>query len=288
MRPRRSKRLCSLVLFLLAAAVPVSVVAQVNYPPYGVPLLRCRTTTAPLLRCRLPKIGINSRTGTWSSRVTTIYRAATRSQPIIISQDKRQIAYVGHHAAAVTMNPPHGEDGAQRHVDCRRDRPRKQQHLAHIPGPAEGDPDGVGGAQMVRVCGGNMLPRAVKGKWYFLRAHGNTAHQIYDVTDPSKPTLLTTVVENLAGTHKNWWECDTGIAYLVGRAESDGWAGGNHLKIYDLSDPAKPVYIRDYGILGGQPGAKAFIGLKPALGIHGPIRPGRRGTASMWPAEACF
>jgi hypothetical protein len=60
----------------------------------------------------------------------------------------------------------------------------------------------------------------------------------------------------------------------VGRAKSDGWAGGNHLKIYDLSDPAKPVYIRDFGIVGAQPGAKSFIGLKPGLGIHGPISAG--------------
>ena len=78
----------------------------------------------------------------------------------------------------------------------------------------------------------------------------------------------------MAGTHKSWWECDTGIAYLVGRAASDGWAGGNHLKIYDLSDPAKPVYIRDFGIVGAQPGAKSFIGLKAGLGIHGPISAG--------------
>jgi hypothetical protein len=24
-----------------------------------------------------------------------------------------------------------------------------------------------------------------------------------------------TIVDNLTGTHKSWWECDTGIAYLV-------------------------------------------------------------------------
>ena len=111
---------------------------------------------------------------------------------------------------------------------------------------------------MVRVCSGNTLPHAVKGKWYLLRPRGSEAHEIYDVTDPSKPTLLTTVVEGLNGTHKSWWECDTGIAYLVGNKRSEGWTGGNHLKIYDLSDPAKPVYIRDFGLLGSQPDATTF------------------------------
>ena len=38
------------------------------------------------------------------------------------------------------------------------------------------------------------------------------------MTDPAKPALLTTVLDGLKSTHKNWWECDTGIAYLV----SDG------------------------------------------------------------------
>src|SRR5206468_7904550 len=55
----------------------------------------------------------------------------------------------------------------------------------------------------------------------------------------------------ISGTHKSWWECDTGIAYLVANNSAEGWKG-NHLKIYDLSDPAKPVYIRDFGLLGQQ------------------------------------
>ena len=111
----------------------------------------------------------------------------------------------------------------------------------------------TGGAQMVRVCSGNTLPRGVKGKWYLLRPLGGSAHEIWDVTVPAKPSKLTTVVDNLTGTHKSWWECDTGIAYLVANNSKEGWTGGNHLKIYDLSDPAKPVYIRDFGMVGTQP-----------------------------------
>ena len=47
--------------------------------------------------------------------------------------------------------------------------------------------------------------------------------------------------------------------------------GGNHLKIYDLSDPAKPVYIRDFGMVGTQPGAS---GSEEGEGIHGAISAG--------------
>ena len=131
--------------------------------------------------------------------------------------------------------------------------PAKTRYLAHIP---SGEGRGAGGSQMIRVCSGNTLPRAVKGKWYLLRPLGGRAHEIWDVTDPSKPTKLTTVVDNLTGTHKSWWECDTGIAYLVANNSKEGWKGGNHLKIYDLSDPAKPVYIRDFGMVGTQPNAR--------------------------------
>ena len=42
------------------------------------------------------------------------------------------------------------------------------------------------------------------------------------MTTPERPSLLTTVVSGLKDTHKNWWECDTGIAYLIsdGRPEA--------------------------------------------------------------------
>ena len=51
----------------------------------------------------------------------------------------------------------------------------------------------------------------------------------------------------------------------------EGWTGGNHLKIYDLSDPAKPVYIRDFGMVGTQPNAG---GRAEGEGIHGAISAG--------------
>ena len=81
------------------------------------------------------------------------------------------------------------------------------------------------------------------------------------------------IVDGLNNTHKNWWECDTGIAYLVANKPSEGWKG-QHLKIYDLSDPAKPVYIRDFGLLGQQPGATSHEGVTGGIPIHGAISAG--------------
>ena len=60
------------------------------------------------------------------------------------------------------------------------------------------------------------------------------------------------VVGGLNGTHKNWWECDTGIAYLV--SGDPDWRSSRMTQIYDLCDPAKPVFIRDFGLPGQQPG----------------------------------
>jgi len=121
-----------------------------------------------------------------------------------------------------------------------------------------------------------------QGKWYLLRSLGSEAHEIYDVTDKARPTRLTTIVDGLSGTHKSWWECDTGIAYLVANKAAEGWKG-NHLKIYDLGDPAKPVYIRDFGLLGQQPGATSFQGVRAGIQSMDPFRPGLPGTAFTRP-----
>ena len=39
-------------------------------------------------------------------------------------------------------------------------------------------------------------------------------HEIWDVTEPEKPSRLS-FREGFRNTHKSFWECDTGIAYLV-------------------------------------------------------------------------
>jgi hypothetical protein len=108
--------------------------------------------------------------------------------------------------------------------------------MPNMPGMGES-----GGAQMARVCSGAELPRADKSKFYLLRAFGNTAgsgHEMWDVTDPARPSRINVIVGGLTGTHKSWWECDTGIAYLV--SGQPGWRVPRMTKIYDLSDPTKP------------------------------------------------
>ena len=65
-----------------------------------------------------------------------------------------------------------------------------------------------------RVCDGRTLPKGDPAKTYMLRVFGGKAHEIWDVSDPSNPALLTRM-ESGRDTHKNWWECDTGVAYLV-------------------------------------------------------------------------
>jgi len=111
--------------------------------------------------------------------------------------------------------------------------PRTPRYLAHIPGE-EGKAE-QGGAQMVRVCAGADLPKADKSKFYMLRVFGNQAHEVWDVSDPAKPALLTVIGKGLKGTHKNFWECDTGIAYLV--SGHPQWRTNRMTQIYDLSDP---------------------------------------------------
>ncbi len=196
-------------------------------------------------------------------------QARTAYQPTIQKQGKRWLAYVGHHGDK-KINPLNGklEDNGTSIIDVTD--PRQPKYLAHIPGE-EGKAE-QGGAQMVRVCSGAQLPKADKSKFYMLRVFGNQAHEVWDVSDPSRPTLLTTIGKGLKGTHKNFWECDTGIAYLV--SGNPQWRTSRMTQIYDLSDPAKPVFIRDFGLVGQQPGA---VGAVPTA-LHGPISTGPKGN----------
>ena len=141
-------------------------------------------------------------------------------------------------------------------------RPRYLHHIPGAPGAAE-----AGGASMVRVCDGKTLPKGDPAKTYLLRTLGNLAHEVWDVSAPEQPRLLSTVVKGLEHTHKNWWECDTGIAYLVSDGRPFGWRTNRMMKIYDLGDPVRPRFIRDFGLPGQQPGAS---GAAPE-GLHGPI-----------------
>jgi hypothetical protein len=194
-------------------------------------------------------------------------------QPIVQKQGDRWIAYVGHHAGTVA-NPLTGQQEANGTSIVDVTNPKQPNYIAHIPGEAAASGAGgdTGGAQMVRVCSGSDLPHADKSKFYLLRSFGNSAHEIWDVSDPAKPSRVTVIVSGLRDTHKNFWECDTGIAYLVSGAP--GWRAKRMAQIYDLSDPAKPVFIRNFGLPGQQPGSTGPV----PSDMHGPISTGPKGN----------
>ncbi len=190
-------------------------------------------------------------------------------QPLVHKQGDRWIAYIGHHGGFLT-NPLNGKEEHNGTSILDVTDPRQPKYLAHLPGePGKAE---AGGAQMVRVCDGSSLPRADKGKVYLLRTFGNSSQEIWDVSEPAKPSRLTVIVSGLHGTHKNWWECDTGIAYLVSGAP--GWRASRMTLVYDLSNPAKPVFIRSFGLPGQQAGADGPVPTE----LHGPISTGPKGN----------
>jgi hypothetical protein len=163
---------------------------------------------------------------------------------------------------------------------------------AHIPVPVAG-----GQAQMVRMCLGSELPGGQAGKVYLLRnIQGSTAsgYELWDVSNPgvTAPVLLK-AQRNLRSTHKDWWECTTGVAYMPGSKNAilSGavplWRTSQAMLIYDWSNPhvnnhatcgnnllasdaatvGCPTYIRTYGPVGAQPGG---TGTAPNS-LHGAI-----------------
>jgi hypothetical protein len=194
-------------------------------------------------------------------------------QPVVREQNGRWILYVGHHGGTESAPKPlnaltgAAEFNGTSIIDVTD--PRAPKYLAHIPG--EQGLGESGGAQMVRVCSGRELPHGDPAKFYLLRPFGNSWQEIWDVGDPAKPRLLSRIGP-LKGTHKNWWECDTGIAYLVSGVE--GWRVRRMTQVYDLSDPAKPRFIRNFGLPGQQPGATGEVPVE----LHGPISTGPAGN----------
>jgi hypothetical protein len=186
-------------------------------------------------------------------------QARSAYQPMIHKQGNRYIAYVGHHggteAIPKPVNPITGqaEFNGTSIVDVTD--PKNPKYLKHI--PAQEGLGEQGGAQMVHACDGNKLPKGDPNKVYLLRTFGGQGHEIWDVTKPEEPSMLTRVSWKLKDTHKSWWECDTGIAYLVSGV--DGWRVRRMTEVFDLSDPAKPVKIRDFGMVGQQPAATGAI-----------------------------
>jgi len=212
----------------------------------------------------------------------------TTYQTTVHSQNGHVVAYAGHFNGAMqnpmVIDPATGKPAIETNGTSVVDvtDPRNPVYLWHIPA-------NNGGARMVKLCDGDVLPKGKKGRVYLLRENGAVSHEVWDVTDPwvRKPTLVYTPVSGLDVTHRSWWDCGTGIAYIVGGATAasdpvpDGWNNASspnqHLKIFDMSDPASPVYIMDFGFPGQNPGSTFVIpgteNTKRTVppGVHGPV-----------------
>jgi hypothetical protein len=204
---------------------------------------------------------------------TNDLQARSAYQPTIHHQGGRWIAYIGHHGGTddvpAPVNPMTGqaEPNGTSIVDVTD--PAHPKYLRHLPGQ-EGKYES-GGAQMVRVCDGKLLPKGDPNAVYMLRTFGSEAHEIWNVADPASPVLITRI-GGLKDTHKSWWECDTGIAYLVSGAPD--WRTRRMTQIYDLGDPAHPQKIRDFGLPGQEPGSTGAVPTE----LHGPISTGPAGN----------
>ncbi len=197
--------------------------------------------------------------------------------------DGRVIAFVGTHSGssgsdAPKPNPLKPGSPVQPNGTMIIDitDPRNPVEIYHIPGNAQGAQ-----SQSNRMCLGSDLPGGTPGKVYLMRnvQSGNAALSGYEVWDVSfntpgfEPSLVGQV-RNLRNTHKHWWECKTGIAYLPGSKgpgfqtpAAPQWRVGQQMLIFDWSNPSSPQYIRTFGLPGAQPGGTGP--LPPTL--HGPI-----------------
>ena len=180
--------------------------------------------------------------------------------------DGRVIAFAGTHGGA-KPNPLKGgvvENNGTVIVDITN--PARPVEKFHIPAPASGAQ-----TQSERACLGSDLPKGIPGKVYLMRnVQTNTlsvsGYEVWDVTDVTNPKLVGQI-RNLRNTHKHWWECKTGLAFLPGSKATPRWRQGQSMIIVDWSDPANPIYLRTHGLPGGQPSGTGPI--PPSL--HGPI-----------------
>src|SRR5712691_11152396 len=187
---------------------------------------------------------------------------------VIVYPDGRTIAFAGTHGGS-KPNPLKSGSPVELNgviiIDVTD--PARPVEKFHIPVPAAG-----GQSQSVRMCLGSDLPKGMPGHVYLLRnVQGSTAsgYEVWDVTNVSNPTLAG-AMRGLRNTHKMWWECKTGIAYLPGSRDvpaPNRWRQGQSMLIVDWSNPSSPLYLRTHGLPGGQPSGKGAV--PPSL--HGPI-----------------
>jgi hypothetical protein len=190
--------------------------------------------------------------------------------------DGRWIAFVGTHGGTRpnTLKPgaPVEPNGTMI-IDVTN--PSKPVEKSHIPVPS-------GQAQMARMCLGAGIGAPAKNVYLLRNIQGGnrSGYELWDVTDVSNPKPVAALT-GIRATHKHWWECNTGIAYMPGsKATPPLWRTPQSMVIFDWSNPPPavndtvapivpgyPRYIRTYGVVGAQPNATGPI----PNSLHGPI-----------------
>ena len=200
---------------------------------------------------------------------------------VIVYPDGRTIAFAGTHGGS-KPNPLKGgavEQNGTMIIDVTN--PERPVEKFHIPVPVAG-----GQAQMARMCLGSDLPGGISGHVYLLRnIQGSTAsgYEIWDVTNVTSPQPIA-ALRGIRSTHKDWWECKSGIAYMPGSKNTAPlWRTSQSMLVYDWSNPptpaaagsaipifpSYPLYIRTYGVVGAQPDTTRTAA--PPNSLHGPI-----------------
>jgi hypothetical protein len=208
-------------------------------------------------------------------------RASYQSN-VIVYPDGRTIAFAGtQNGSAPNFLKPGSpvEQNGTMIIDVTN--PAHPVEKAHIPVPVAG-----GQAQTTRMCLGSDLPGGTSGHVYLLRdiqgsAAQRSGYEIWDVTDVSNPAPIAALT-GIRNTHKDWWECKSGIAYMPGSKNSPPlWRQSQSMVVYDWGNPPAPVppgsptpvyagypkYIRTYGLVGAQPDGTGAV----APPLDGPI-----------------
>ena len=188
-------------------------------------------------------------------------------QPNMIEYpDGRTIAFVGTHGGA-RLNPLNGvvEPNGTMIIDVTNpDRPVEK---FHIPVPVAG-----GQAQSVRMCLGTHLDGNASNVYMMRNIQGSTAsgYEVWNVTNVNNPVLVGEI-RGMRSTHKHWWECSTGIAYLPGSLNATHgvglWRQPQSMVIADWKNPRRPIYLRTHGLAGGQPSGTGPV----PTSLHGAI-----------------